>query len=213
LISQRRRWLNGSFFAAIHSIVHFHYLYRSSHTLMRKFWIHIEMVYQVYNLIFSWFALVSSLLFLCHDVSHANQGNYYIAFIILSKALEGYVPKISILNMILNYFYLGLLIMCFLLSLGNRPQGSKWGYTLAFIGFGFVTIYMTVAAFLLAYKGIQSVAQAEGRAIQVSDFFKNSIFTDVVLSLAATLGLYIVASLIFVSRLFMLALCFRFIDG
>ncbi|KIS01741.1 chitin synthase [Cryptococcus deuterogattii 2001/935-1] len=30
LVSQRRRWLNGSFFAAIHSIVHFGYLYRSS---------------------------------------------------------------------------------------------------------------------------------------------------------------------------------------
>ena len=72
---------------------------------MRKFWIHIEMVYQLYNLIFSWFSLVSSLLFLCHDASHANQGNYYIAFIILSKALEDYVPKISILNLILNYFY------------------------------------------------------------------------------------------------------------
>ena len=25
---------------------------------MRKFWIHVELVYQVFNLIFSWFALV-----------------------------------------------------------------------------------------------------------------------------------------------------------
>jgi len=58
LISQRRRWLNGSFFAAVHSIVHFHYLYRSSHGFVRKAWIHVEMVYQVFNLIFSWFALV-----------------------------------------------------------------------------------------------------------------------------------------------------------
>jgi len=73
-------------------------------------------------------------------------------------------------------------------------------------------IYMIVAAFLLAQKGVQSVVQAEGRAIQLSDFFTNSIFADLVLSLAATLGLYIVASLIFVSRLFTFALCFRFID-
>ncbi|KAG1844434.1 chitin synthase [Suillus tomentosus] len=181
LISQRRRWLNGSFFAAIHSTVHFHYLYRSSHSFMRKFWIHIEMFYQLYNLIFAWFSL----------------GNYYIAFIILTQALESYVPQIRILNIILNYFYLGLLIMCFLLSLGNRPQGSKWGYTLAFIGFAIITIDMTVSALLLAYKAIEGVAQSEGRAIQASDLLSNSIFRDVVVSLAATLGLYFMASLIF----------------
>lgn len=58
LISQRRRWLNGSFFAAIHSTFHFHFIYRSSHSFARKLWIHIELVYQVFNLIFSWFALV-----------------------------------------------------------------------------------------------------------------------------------------------------------
>jgi len=78
------------------------------------------------------------------------------------------------------------------------------GYTLAFIGFRFVTIYMTIAVFLLVHKGIQSVAQAELRAIQPSDLFMNSIFTDVVLSSVAMLGLPIVASLIFVSRLFSL---------
>ena len=34
LVSQRRRWLNGSFFAAIHSTFKFHYIYRSSHSLI-----------------------------------------------------------------------------------------------------------------------------------------------------------------------------------
>jgi hypothetical protein len=58
LVSQRRRWLNGSFFAAIHGTVKFHYLYRSSHSFARKFWIHVELLYQTFNLIFSWFALV-----------------------------------------------------------------------------------------------------------------------------------------------------------
>lgn len=184
LVSQRRRWLNGSFFAAIHSLVHFHYIYRSSHSLMRKFWIHIEMFYQSFNLLFSWFALA----------------NYYIAFTILSDAMEdqsfGITNSIHIVNVILGYFYLGLLILCFLLALGNRPQGSKWGYTGAMIGFAFITVYMTFAAFFLAFKGVQNIENATG-PLGLSSLFTNSIFRNIVISLAATLGLYIVASLIF----------------
>ncbi|KAJ7276864.1 glycosyltransferase family 2 protein [Mycena rebaudengoi] len=184
LISQRRRWLNGSFFAAVHSTVHFHYIYRSSHSFIRKFWIHVEIVYQFFNLIFSWFALA----------------NYYIAFTILSAALEDpdfNLKGIHYANVVLEYFYLGLLIMCFILSLGNRPQGSKWGYTLAFIGFGIITIYMTTAAFLLAFKGIEVLAKEKGAPLDVTDFFTNSIFRNIVASLLATFGLYVVASLIF----------------
>jgi hypothetical protein len=63
---------------------------------------------------------------------HANQDNYYIACVVFSKVLEAYVPQIHILNLILDYFYLRLLIMCLLLSLGNQSQGSKWVYTFAF---------------------------------------------------------------------------------
>lgn len=73
LISQRRRWLNGSFFAAIHSIVKFGYIYRSEHTFARKAWIHVEMFYQTFNLIFSWFAL----------------GNYYVSFVSPSSVSLG----------------------------------------------------------------------------------------------------------------------------
>jgi len=184
LISQRRRWLNGSFFAAIHSVVHFGYIYRSSHTFIRKFWIHVEMLYQCFNLIFSWFAL----------------GNYFIAFVILSDAMEDPSFKLNgihVLNVILEYFYVGLLLMCFILALGNRPQGSKLGYTLAFIGFALITIYMTFAAFFLAVKGIQNIQHTGGKALSLSDIFTNSIFRNIVISLLATLGLYIIASLIF----------------
>ena len=76
-----------------------------------------------------------------------KKANYYIAFVILSEALEDPsfgITWIRILNLILNYFYVGLLLMCFILSLGNRPQGSKWGYTLAMVGFALITVYMTV---------------------------------------------------------------------
>lgn len=69
---------------------------------------------------------------------------------ILSDSLEdpsfNLGKPIEYFNLVLNFFYLGLLIMCFLLSLGNRPQGSKWGYTFAMIGFSLITVYMTVTS-------------------------------------------------------------------
>ncbi|KIL61924.1 glycosyltransferase family 2 protein [Amanita muscaria Koide BX008] len=182
LISQRRRWLNGSFFAAVHSVVHFHYIYRSAHSFMRKFWVHVEMFYQVYNLVFSWFGLA----------------NYFIAFVILADAMEDptfNLNGIHTFNVILEYVYLGLVVMCFLLSLGNRPQGSKWGYTFAFIGFALITIYMTFGAFMLTAKGIQNIAVAQG-GLSLGTFFTNTIFRNIIVSLVATLGLYVFASLL-----------------
>ncbi|THU75900.1 hypothetical protein K435DRAFT_974654 [Dendrothele bispora CBS 962.96] len=59
-----------------------------------------------------------------------------------------------------------------------------------------ITIYMTVAAFLLAFKGINNLVKADN-GLNVGSLFTNSIFRNIVLSLLATLGLYIVASLIF----------------
>ena len=98
---------------------------------------------------------------LCTPTYHHLQANYYIAFSILSNALEdpnfNLVPAIRIVNRLLNYFYVGLVLMCFILSLGNRPQGSKWGYTLAFVGFAFITIYMTVCLGLKIFLGPSNV--------------------------------------------------------
>ena len=116
------------------------------------------MVYQLFNLIFSWFALVrpKSNLFMTEWLTAFCQGNYYISFVILSEAMEDPSFKLGnavhIVNLILNYFYLGLLVMCFLLALGNRPQGSKRFYTLAMIGFAVITVYMTVCPNSLSGK-------------------------------------------------------------
>jgi chitin synthase len=59
-ISQRRRWLNGSLFAAVYTVVHFWKLWQSGHSFGRKIMLQIEVVYQVISMIFAWFALVSS---------------------------------------------------------------------------------------------------------------------------------------------------------
>jgi chitin synthase len=83
------------------------------------------------------------------------QGNFFISFFVLTNALEDPTilggKGIELFNTILKYSYVGLLLTCFILSLGNRPQGSNKGYTLAFIGFAIFTVYMTVRAFVVSW--------------------------------------------------------------
>jgi chitin synthase len=108
---------------------------------------------------------------------------------------------IRVVNIILRYFYVGVIITCFILALGNRPQGSKWGYTFAITGFAFITIYMTIVAYYLAIRGLAPLVEKRKGVLGFKDLVTNAIFRNIVLSLVATLGLYILASLIFVSFL------------
>jgi chitin synthase len=178
LISQRRRWLNGSFFAGLHSIVHFGYIYRSSHSFGRKFALHIEMFYQVLNLLFTWFGLA----------------NYFLAFVILTQSLGETVTQLKIPNLILEYVYCALVIFVFLLSLGNRPAGAKFGYTFSMVLFGFLAIYLTVSAIYLA---VSSIIATETSASTTASLLTNKTFVSIVLSVAATFGVYLIASILF----------------
>lgn len=56
-ISQRRRWLNGSFAASVYALMHFGRMYSSSHNIIRMFFFHIQLIYNIASLIMSWFAL------------------------------------------------------------------------------------------------------------------------------------------------------------
>ena len=59
-ISQRRRWLNGSFAAGLYAIMHFGRIYQSSHNIVRMFFLHVQMMYNIATLIMTWFALCTS---------------------------------------------------------------------------------------------------------------------------------------------------------
>lgn len=58
-IMQRRRWLNGSFFAAVYALAHFYQINRTDHSFLRKLMFMVEFGYQTINMIFAWFAIVS----------------------------------------------------------------------------------------------------------------------------------------------------------
>ncbi|OXB33726.1 chitin synthase [Cryptococcus neoformans] len=166
-IAQRRRWLNGSFFAAVYALMHTNQIWRSDHSFARKSALMLESVYNFLNLIFSWFALA----------------NFYIFFVILTSALEGSafnVPHIDVLNTIARYGYLGALVGCFIFAMGNRPQGSPWKYKAAIYFFALLTTYMLVAAVLCTVQAIKNI--------------NSPIFAKMVVSLISTYGIYVISS-------------------
>lgn len=112
-ISQRRRWLNGSFFAAVYSQWHFSRIWCTNHSLGRKLMLSTEFFFNFINLVFSWLGL----------------GNFYLTFYFVTKSLaspemdpfgHGWGDRIFLTS---RYLYVFLLITLFICSMGNRPQG------------------------------------------------------------------------------------------
>ncbi|KAG0359366.1 Chitin synthase, class 1 [Podila minutissima] len=192
LISQRRRWLNGTFFVALFSIVHFRKIYNSDHAVWRKILFHLQFVYNVFSILFSWFAIA----------------NIYLTFYILANSLT--VPEnnpfggsaTTTLFHLLDYMYQFLVITMFVLSLGNRPTGSKLLYTAAMIFFALLMIYMTFCAIWLTKLGI--VNAINNGATNFSAIMNDETFRNVILSLASTYGLYLMGSILYLEPWHML---------
>ncbi|KAL0092812.1 glycosyltransferase family 2 protein [Phycomyces blakesleeanus] len=190
-ISQRRRWLNGSFFAGVYGLWHFKSIWTSRHSFTRVFLLSIEGIYNVINLIFSWLTI----------------GNFYITFYFITKSLanpdvdpfgQGWGARIFDM---LRYFYMFLIFLLFICSMGNRPQGSKWLFVGSLIAFSVIMCYMMFASSWVIYKGIQNASETIGWTnslnTNVGLVFENTGLRNMIVSLAATYGLYFVSSLLY----------------
>lgn len=182
-ILQRRRWLNGSFFAAIYSLVHFPKIWGSSHSIGRKVWLHILFVYQFLNLIISWFSLAT----------------YFLVFRILTTGLNdsslNFAPG-NILSVIFLWLYLASLVTTFVLSFGNKPKGTEKFYIVIVIFFAILMAYMIFAAIFMAVHSVQDIYNSNTK-ITVSLFFTNAKFRDLVVATSSTYALYFLASFLY----------------
>ncbi|KAG5801386.1 hypothetical protein H9Q74_013352 [Fusarium xylarioides] len=182
LVLQRRRWLNGSFFAAIYAIVHFLDFLRSDHTFLRKFAFFIEFIFNTINMIFAWFAI----------------GNFFLVFKILTTSLgdDSLLGRTGeILGVVFTWLYGVFLITCFVLSLGNRPAGSGRLYTAMCWFWAIIMIYLLFAAIFIAVKSIIADVN-DGNGFNFSEIFKNKVFYMLIISVMSTFGIWLIASLI-----------------
>jgi chitin synthase len=196
-IGQRRRWLNGSFAASIYALMHFGRMYKSGHNIIRMFFFHIQMFYNVFTVFLSWFALASFWLttsVIMDLVGNPDEASSHHAWPFGDTATP-------IFNTILKYLYLGFLLLQFILALGNRPKGSRWSYITSFCVFGFIQLYIIVLSIYLVVKAFTSPSEAKLNDDSAKDFVRSFFSSDgvgiIIIALAATFGLYFVASFLY----------------
>ncbi|KAI1775702.1 glycosyltransferase family 2 protein [Hypoxylon cercidicola] len=176
-ISQRRRWLNGAFFAAVYSLVHFRQIWMTDHTVARKVLLHIEFVYQLLQLLFTYFSLA----------------NFYLAFFFIGggltdPAVDPFGHNIALyIFTVLRYTLVLLISMQFIISLGNRPQGAKKLYLASMIVYSIIMVYNTFATVFIVIHTVKSDQLKIG----------NNVFTNLVVSIASTIGLYFLMSFLY----------------
>ncbi|KAB8267467.1 chitin synthase-domain-containing protein [Aspergillus minisclerotigenes] len=181
-ISQRRRWLNGAFFAAVYSIVNGKQLWKTDHSLPRKILLQIEAVYQFVQLLFTYFGLA----------------NFYLAFFFIAGSLSD--PKIDPFGHSMGKWifiilrYACVLVMClqFIISMGNRPQGAKKLYLSGMIVYGIIMVYTIFCTLYLVV--LELIAKTGGDSeLAVSD----GLFINIVVSLLSSVGLYFFSSFLY----------------
>ena len=191
LISQRRRWLNGSFFCSIHSVTHFTQFFKTSHSSRQLFIFMLQTFYNSVNILLVWFAVA----------------NFYITFYSLFdtrrgiergdgqdlKGVDPFYPIGSIVLGVLQVLYFVALISCIVASMGNRPRGTKMLY----VG---IAIFFAILMLLMLFMGFWAIVRAFNQFDSsniVSSVFKSPEFRDLVLGLLTTYFAYFASSVMY----------------
>lgn len=195
LIGQRRRWLNGSFAASVYAIVHFFRFYKSGHGIIRMFFFHVQALYNIFSLIFSWFALA----------------NIWLTFSIIIELLpsQGIVifggnnnTGLEIthwVNLAFKWLYLAFLALQFVLALGNRPKGEKMAYTITLYVYALLSVYLLVCSWALTIKAFINIPNElkNKTTAQVIETFFTPPVGALIAAMVSTFGIYLFASFLY----------------
>ncbi|KAK4701751.1 chitin synthase, partial [Phenoliferia sp. Uapishka_3] len=162
-ISQRRRWMNGSFFASLHASVHYYRVWTSGQGFFRKLWLSILFLYNFIQLLFSFVGISS----------------FYLAFFFLTSSATsvtaddpfgGYGSDIVSIANSAFIATIGVTIVC---ALGNKPAGSKWWYVMVMIMFA---ILFGIALYCAAWTIWLAVPHTEAGWKNITTLLKQSAF-------------------------------------
>lgn len=188
-ILQRRRWMNGAFFAALYSFLHIYKIWTSGHSVGRKLMLNVQFAYLFLTTLVSWFSLSS----------------FFLVFRILtmSIAITYNTQKVfRVLSVIFLWLYGVSLLITFILSLGNKPKGTSKFYLSTFIFFAILMIYMIFCSIFMSVHSIENVIN-EGN-ITFKGLLTQETFRDLIVSMGSTYCLYLLSSIIYLQPMHML---------
>jgi len=170
LLKQRRRWLNGSFFAMLYSLRHFgRVLNDTRHPAWRKLLFAFELLYFVVNLVVTWLII----------------GSLYLSFklILMSVCSESnpcashfMTDLASGAEFFLSFLYLLTTGCVFVLSLGNDATAARFWFRLC----GYSYAAMVILTTTIAVYGLTA----------------STVSTGVVLGATALVAVYFISALI-----------------
>jgi len=174
----------------VYALVNFFRFYKSGHGFIRMVFLHIQALYNIFSLIFSWFALA----------------NLWLTFSIIIDLL----PQQSILifgtatvthwvNLALKWIYLSFLGLQFIMALGNRPKGERIPYTVTLWVYAVLAVYLLVCSFWLTVKSFASIpSQLKNKtSTEVVEAFFQPPIGALIAAMISTFGIYFTASLLY----------------
>eukprot|EP00158_Paraphelidium_tribonemae_P007046 Partr_v1_DN28088_c0_g1_i2_m57371 putative monooxygenase len=180
-ISQRRRWLNGTFFCQVFAIFNFNRIWTTRHSYVRKVALTVQLVYSAVTLVFSWFGLA----------------NFYLSFYLLTAQTFVNPSNFSaqmqeLMFYILRVVYLFIILAQFICALGNRPQGAEAIFVGSMSVFGLLMLYMVVVTIFLIVQTF-----AELNANGENFLTAGGTSRDLLIAGSSTYGVYFLSSFLY----------------
>jgi len=174
----------------VYALVHFFDLYKSGHNPIRMFFFHIQAMYNIFSLVFSWFALA----------------NIWLTFSIIIDLLPsqgillfGTADITHWINLALKWTYLAFLGLQFVLALGNRPKGERTAYTITLWVYAIMSVYLLVCSFFLTIKSFANIPNElkNKTTTQIILTFLTPPVGALIAAMISTFGIYFIASILY----------------
>lgn len=193
-ITQRRRWLNGTFAFTIYSLLNFWKIYQSNHNVLRIAALHLQLVYNVVSLLLSWFGLAAFLLttFIITDITGSPPENSGIRPFPFGAAT-------LVFNAVVQAVYLATVLLQFIVALGNHVRGEIYTYIFSFLVFGVIQFYFVLNVFYLMIRIFKSNAlDGTGGDYNYAQTFYSDIGSlTVLVTCGAVFGVYFAAAFLY----------------